>query len=105
MKDPQPLARLARYGSRTAFHLNSRARALLPSHKGRIRVTIESSGGGGIRIKPANPWTPGARLVNERNGQIIIPPDLLASFDVSHITWGLTKTRGGVLIGARQESK
>lgn len=104
MTASQPLARLARYGSRTVFHLNSRARALLPRcSDGRIRVTIEPTKGQGVRIRPATDADPGARVVHSKSGQIVIPFSLIPV--ALSATWALHQARGGALIGARQENE
>lgn len=103
MTASQPLASLAQYGSRTMFHVNSRARAMLPRcDDDRIRITIEPMKDGGIRIKPVLDVDPAARIVHSRSGQIAIPANLIPA--TAPVFWELRAGRAGTLIGTRQEN-
>lgn len=104
MTASQPLASLAQYGSRTMFHVNSRARAMLPrGDDDRIRVNIEPTKDGGIRVKPVLDADAPARIVHSRSGQITIPSTLIPA--EAPIMWELRAGRGGTLIGTRQETE
>lgn len=99
----QPLASLAKYGSRTMFHVNSAARAMLPrGSDGRLRIAIEPTKDGGIRIKPSLGPDAASRIVHTNSGQVAIPANLIPAEPPAF--WTIRPGRAGTLIGTLQEN-